>query len=571
MFQMFNVLSFSFPRVRDFVKTRGQYELMRLNYRWALGPFEVSHIVPEDEAISIYPQDWDLQRIMARYLLYPRQVVDQGGYVIDMLQELKQIPESWQKKQLVSGGVVYAKDGHSFENVKKTPQSFVKVMIVIICVSLLNVMVGLFILSLLNIRVNQGGLFWFLGLSYLLGFLILTLNLWFALMAGIKLSFYKVILIWGAVLGFLMLKAHQRIKDVFCQLKDEVRNSSIIFRQHVFTNFAILLLIFLLFLSIFVSPVVDWDSMFHWMLQSKILFHQSTFGSLYPDLSYYPILWPLNVAAQYFIFGTDYDAIASCTSGLFFLVFVSQFLGCLKILRIKRKWLLMPVLFFLTYFFEDSFFYYKNADPLFLCFMTALVSVVLLCENDQFKVKRWNLFFLLALGLCSVKLEGFIASLIVGFCVFWVNRLNWSLKDIGKLIICFTMPIFVLIVWRVWVNYFGFYIPISHFESGVDFEKLFLYGSLISKRILQLDFKQFCLLSILLLSYIFGKRYSNVSVRFLGTLFFLYAAFSCVSVIGVYDNRLEDQLIWATPRVFFHITPVLILWWAALTLEREKV
>ena len=311
------------------------------------------------------------------------------------------------------------------------------------------------------------------------------------------------------------------------------------------------------------TPVIDWDSMENWLIKSKMIFHQKNLNLqyTYDDHNEYPILWPLSVAAQFTLASGDYDEISKWASALFFVIFLTQLNKGLQLLNVSKKYFWGILLIYIAFFVSSIPFISALPEIPFLTFLSAFfVSVFLWLEAPQDK-KRFILILIITLGLNLIKLEGFVATTFIAFCLFFAVRKNLSTRYLGFCTSIILLTTLLPLLWIKWVNMQGFASGISHFEGGLSFKKLpLLIKTNMSYFLYHGEWNVF-LIPIAYLTFFPNKRQWNEREIFLLRVCILLMLFKWFAMIGWEVGWISSKGLYpdTTWRLFLHVSPSLIL------------
>jgi len=558
--------------IRDFCSSRGNYDLMRHRGPIFSVVFEADQVIPRKATFDMSRSQWEQPRVATRYFLYPREFSNDWSFYIDVDQKVNPSIKQWKRHILPSGAVIYAREGHEFVKYVKPAgyYSLIRLAAVVIFCVLINLLVGLLICLLLDIPFKEGERGYYLSTAYLLGFFILTGVIWLALLLGFLLSRTLIISVWCIILVLLLLKNKKKILYFANKFEIDFQSLRLLSSRssNLFLNFLFVTFILSVAVAIALTPVYDWDSLSHWILKSKVLFYQQHLDFSYTHINFYPLLWPLHIAIQFIFLGQDYDAVASWMTSLMFIAFMLQLRAGLKILLVKEWHSLISIMLFFSLFFNSTF-HMTKPENIFLAFQTASIVAILVWIREPNKRNYFYLSFIFISAMSLTKLEGAISSIIMGISLFLVYYKNFSWKQIINVYGFFIVPVFVILLWMLWVKINGGYVSVSHFQKGFSLEKVgalcvIVKNYLVTHREL---FFIFILLSLLPLIILF--RPIRLSEKFLVYIFCGLTFFSGIAILGWPSESLANMFEEASIRLFIHAAPAWVLCWASLLFSQE--
>lgn len=544
------------------------------------GFYEAAQLIPEDSSIEIIPDNWGLSKVLARYTLFPRRIVDQedptsaegsGLYSYDFYPNEQSFARPGQHIRLPSGALITAQPKTDFH---QTPPPHIMpwwgCLLLVLATSLFQIIFGLMVLSRVELPITVTGRAWHLSTAYLLGLFLLNGASWIATMLGLPFNQLSLAAIWIGVFCVLYIFSRNRLPEHLKTLAPQPQPVSL---QTRIGSTILWAGGFILLLPIITSAIMDWDGMLHWAYLAKLLYQNQTITFHYPDLSYYPMLWPFQLGSHLVLQNMLYDGVLSLLVAVNFLVFWCQMAGCLRILAFPRKWIFVPLFLMMLFFYhENTIFLFSYADVLMMNFSFALCGILLINLHNKNLTPCLPLIFLLSCALTLTKLEGAATTLILGAAFLARRHKRTSTRQQLLTAACFGSSLLTIIGWILWVKWKGFLIPISHLENPVTWGKLNLFGQMLYAHAAQLNLRQAGFVALLLIGFLLRSKPVKPETRFLFWVFLGLAAFSLIGVMGVHPHRMEEMLQRATPRLFLHAVPFLILWWAgALSDERERL
>ncbi len=554
----------SFTAIRNFWVAKGDYNHLRDLDPIFASSMEARRILPNDASIEVLLSQG---RARARYVLFPKAHVSKNGsYIIDFEGLIKELPPLWKKYQLSTGVMVYAKPGFEFIEDQPPAGEPIRVIIVFLAVALANLLTGIAVLALLNIPPQQGGIVWHLGSSYLIGFILLGMELWFFLLLDVTLEAKMIIILWGITLTILLLLGRKAIWKNYSRISPGKLIASLP-KNPLGIGVAILscFLLAAILTQTVLTPVTSrglggGDALNNWILKSKMFFHykQLIFDNTY--YNQYPILWPLNVAAQFSLSGGCYDEIAKWTVALLFLAFISQLVGAMSFLKVKSEWAWVSICLFLACFTNRTI-ASAYAETAFLALIGAALAAVL--GYIRFPSERGFLILgiITAAGLSAVKYEGGIAAVFIGIALAAQYPKPLFSKKAWVVTIGFALPAVVIgIGWFAWVKSAG-YLPgvkDTHLYSGLSLDKF----AVLIKALLRDAYKSGpyngIIAGIALSLLLYYRKAWNKAEIFLSIVSIALILFTGMAITGWNIERITLSFT-ATDRLFLHATPALIL------------
>jgi len=550
----------------QFIFVNGNYEKIRNLNVITYTVNEAKSIAENNAHFEMSPSRWNYFRVKSKYILYPTLLSPDWSYYIDFENKFKPPDDSWKSRKLATGIMVYAKPGHDFTTASR--KDFIdhypvfNNLLIFLFASFLNILIGILILSMLKISCDETGSLFFLSTSYLAGFICLTFGLWIFLVLGGTLS--RPVIVCNFIVIFVLIfsvNSRESIKNfIGCFYPKNI--IGILPNRFWSIPLCFISLFFLsciLFLTISL-PVWDWDSMSHWILKSKVIFHHKTLNFHYTHHNDYPILWPLNIAIQFVLLGGSYDEMAKWTAALLYLCFISQLISGLRILKIDRNLTWLIILLFISCFTYRPV-YTGYAENGYFAFMAGCFSSMLLwLQHPQ---KRGYLFLgiLMGFGLATVKIEGAVASLIIGLSILLLRE-GPITRDRKTICIGFLLSFLTTLFWIIWVKTHGFLPKFSHqFHAEFSWDKIFLTFKMLFKSIyFYFDLSAFCFIIIIIFLKLLLLPYKkNNQVRFLNWASVGLIVFTVIGIYFAWEKTMIRSEIYSIARYFLHITPPLAL------------
>ncbi len=548
-----------------FLKNHGRYSEIRALQPGSDIALSAKQVLPPGSTVSISPGRDKMTRVALRYELYPVRTVrkGQGDYVLELNPSLSPAPAGWSKRDLSGGAVLYAAPGAHFLD-QPLPQPalpFSRLLIFMLGYAAVTCTCGFLILSGLGAVRPEHTFPRILSLSFLTGYLALTLAQWAYLMAGGILQNVSILLVTAIAL-LCSLLFHQKCgspQTLCCLLRERPRP---VFQL---SSVALALIVAAIFSAAVLFPVKNWDAMAHWLLKAKLLYalQQPVFFDTHHN--YYPLLWPLNVAMQYTLLGGVFDQTAKWTSGLFFLALLGRINAGMTAMKVPSPARKAAIVFYLLAFFNDPLvgwwktnFTFANAENIFTAYAAGLASALVLWLRTRER-SAFGVSLLMAIGLCAVKLEGVIMVLALVPCLIWIAK-----DDSGKRWqpLLFLAALIIPLAWMGFSRAQGYWSGFYHFQDPLTLHKVrlvclrFVKVILASRSLLVVMFAAGWIL-------LFGKRRKwTEEERFLLLWAGVLTAVIGLSFFGWPEAKIIADLPDVAARRFLHLTPLLTLFWA---------
>ena len=561
--------------VREFISSGFSYE--RLSRRDPIFDTieQAKKIIPKDAIVDVSPQEWEMDRVKARYVLYPlnmQKIQQEWDYFIDLQNVYNGQINGLKNEKLPNGISVFAKPGHSFvsQNIQMLTPSTAYVLLVFLLISSLHIFMGTRILSILRINLNDG-LLWYFSTSYGLGFCVLTLVVWILLLCGLQLTAMNTIIAWSIVGIFILafeIKTRRKYLKFITGSPEILKQIYSSFKPSLHTIVFIIVITAVLLITV-LNPVTSWDAMSHWLMKSKVIFHEKALNFEFTHHNQYPILWSLGIAINYSLLGGCYDFIAKWQIGIFFLAFILQLRSALLFLGTDKKTVYILLILFIACFYQESI-TWAYAETPFLYFYAALLSAIIAWTNNTSTTPYLILGMIFAISLTLIKFEGGIACMIVAVSVsisyykHVFKRKNW-IWIVGLFLV-----IFIELAWIEWNRSNGYLPALSHFSSGPTVEKVKVIISVSIKLASKWQIGSGLFMGILFAALIVlqGKVKEDTLAIFCITMGMV--AFSGLALLGWRKDLIVQVGPQAIPRLFLHATPAITLYCASLINQTKK-
>lgn len=557
-----------------FAQSGFNYEHLRRQQPSVRAALKARAILPQGADASTSFRSKGFSYVIWRYFLFPHRIVDVSDFHLDGRNRPPGEPAEWIEIPLTDTVSLYTRPwmaGALIPAVSPSP-SLPVVLIAVLLFSGYNILTGVFMLRALGVAVKEWGRLWYYATSYLLGFMLPTAVIWILMLFGVPLSRSVVSGTW-ALLGILLVWLSRRLvffKEGETRLVSTGPGRTAGFATPVLGGLvaAAAAGVFMITVS---TGVFDWDGMSHWILKSKTLYYYQHLNFEYTHLNSYPLLWPLNIASQFALLDGMYDELAKWTSALCFLVFVIQVLKALQLLGLKPAWRYSVLLFYLVSVCHDFtkpwwyvHFTFANAENLFLAFWAGALTVVLAWMNAKDQKRYLWLALILLTGLNLSKLEGMVATGILGAAMVLLFRKMLMSERAGAWIGAVFLSIGLPLSWMHWVSCRGGdSSALTHLKEGVSAGKIL--------QLLKINAKNFCsnnmpVYSLLAGFYVFvfrkKLRWTEPEV-FLGLVSAGMVIFVWVAHMGTPLESLSEIPPEVFPRLFVHATPPLLLFFSS--------
>jgi hypothetical protein len=550
----------------NFQRAQGQYHQLRTMIPIWKKTQIVQSAIPPGSSIQTSLPNLTLEQVAARYILYPLSVSNDWDYFIDFHSSINTPDPSWHKYPIKDDITIFAKARHPppFSLPIQTIPSGTPISIFLGTLIWMTT-IGFLTLQCLQITLYPAGRSWYLAASYAIGFLLGTGTLWIVLLAGYHLNATTVLSVWA---GLFLILAWLR---VWQWPAVSLAPSSTPWQGLSSKDTGVLSVLFwvvisLCLISMTLKPVVSWDAMSHWVLKARVLFHHQTLDFADTHHNYYPILWPLHIAAQFILTGQAADEIAQWLTGTLFLCFLGFLKGGLHQWALSLKQQVLLLLLFIAFFYQELFFGVATAENGYLVFFTGTVTSLMRWHHSGHHRSAGELvlIILFATGLSLFKLEGAVTSLLLGLSLLLLYRHDLiSFRKEWFLICGFLTSAGLAVLWITWIKHHNFYHSIVHFQEAFSINKLLIMLSTLGK-----IFLRYHLWLILLMVFFYGRynphpRAWDMQERLLLYISLGLLIFSSFANAGWPAYRLETLMMESFPRLFYHALPALFFLWTS--------
>ncbi len=582
--------------IKRFLAAQGDYEQLRRFTLHAKVAADLRKVLPPGACVETsFPKDEvDLKAIVVKYYLYPWKVIDkwpslfnqspgpcQGNFYIDFAGTFQPPDHAGLARRDINGVKVFALDkSRDFTDDKAPAYPRGSILFRAFVFNLWMLLVGALACCIVPVRRYLGGLWGMLSVSYLSGFVLVTLTIWALLMSGLSLSRGLVIAVLSVInVGFLVALAAQNArarragtalsasKDPSGPGKGAVREGRVAAFDKFIAGAGLLAIAFFV-LTVIAVPVNVWDEMHIWLLKSKMYFigKALAFDYTVDTNNYYPVLWSLNIAAQYAFIGGMYDEAAKWTSAVVLVSFLGMLYQTARYLGLAPRFAWAAVLIFLV-----GFPYWTMVTALTENIYLALISLALFFALRYFidRDRACGIFLWLALlGVSTVKFEGASIALflVLAHVISGRGRSRAELSGDIKRAAPFLALLFLPSLWQMWLRTQGIPFTIYHFQTGFSVEKVLLILQMIGATVLSLPNLLVVAVVFLPLLFLGRERPWTRAERLLLAVCVMLVAFSFSAGAYWAEKELAAYYPEVLMRLFSRATPFLVLLWASRSL-----
>ncbi len=555
--------------LRRFKAAGWNYEERRRDFKDAAPLMDLRAILPDGAVVRPPLNGNRITPVAARYILYPFPVLEEGKYLIDFKGDFVFPPEG-HVVSLADHARAYAPPGSPFSRARGPARalSVFQTAAWSLIFILFQLLLGAALLDVFGFPPCRGMPLFYPGLSYLTGYLFFSVSLWlFYLAAQGALAFDLLPVSGTALAGTVFIIQRGIVPKVIKMLVSGCRASGCCPAPRTLWAGVLLGAVTACIISMTIStPVTDWDGMSHWILKAKIMAHQNQMDFSFTHNNYYPLLWPLNIAAQFVVSGGLYDALAQWTSAALFFVFAGALVNALESLSAgKGAARLMTALFVVLSFrvpLGDGQWFYNyrqaNAENLFLAFLAGLLFMTIRWFNSR-EARYLAMAVVLGAGLVLTKLEGSVA---VAATVVPLWGLSRRLKITRKefcLFMLLTLSMALPLLWILWVNGHGYGESMLHVRSGLTWGKMMILTQRISDYVFQDVFIVLALLAAGIALVSPGRKPWLARDVFLAAQAAGLLVFSVFAISGWPEAKLKITSLEVFQRLFLHAAPAILL------------
>ncbi len=559
--------------VRQFLSAGGDLDrLRRLSGANRVGT-EVRDVIPPGSVVWIVDEPGSpvFRAIAVRYALAPLTIGENWDYAVDLRKGSTGALEKGTRYRLKDDGVIWAKPGRAFlvpAASRLQGPSIAGDLCVFLLLSVFLTATGGLVLALLGFSYEVCDRWWFWTTGYLAGLLITSVVVWIYLMMGGRLVPQSIAMLWvGQILLLYGLKKF--VFRIAPAIPVETQMHSFDRDGGGARRILPLLLAGLwiaLFVLIIVSiPVSVSDEMEIWVYRAKIFFFEKALALPrdQPFYNYYPVLWPVNIAAQLTVLGVGSEAIAKWASAAALLAFLGQLRGAVLFLRIGATRVVLIVAAYLLVFFHWVL---LTALPenLFLAVLTAAAAAAVfwLQYPSRGEFLRLALFFSAMLG--GIKFEGAATAILLGICLLAAGRgLKLPAGAPPRLAGFFFFPLLLPALWFYWLLAHGYDISIFHLRQGFSAATFSAVLKVGREGLLQPASFFLAVAALGSLIAVRNPRPWNIAEKFLAWLSVALALFAFAAGLNWKAAQILNFYPEVLSRLLLRATPSLMVLWAA--------
>lgn len=443
----------------------------------------LKNMIPEDACVTV-SNEKPMEYQTFKFYLYPVRISDAEAnefnntprscrerYFIDLHGQIANPPRNWQGVDLLYGTRIFLIDGARLYPSREPDRIGIGAIARFFIFNFLVLATGLCLMvSLLPSIKNMpfGGK---ISCSFLLGLVAMTLPFLFLFLSGVPLTDGLVVFMsYGIFLisYFFMCKKQSNLLGIFCSMPGPSR------RNYIW-DFVLLLILAYFTLYIIAFPVAIIDEVHIWLLKARIFYHTRTADLSYLEYTntYYPLLWPLNLALQSIFAGGEYEQFAKWTSAGIFLSSIGliKFLGFQLGMGRRLSW--VPVIFFLFFFFHWTFFT-ALPENIFIALLIMATALLIYWRNEG-EVGAFFLCILALTGLVGVKFEGSIVVIIFIIAFLFSEKIvTQGLSRRFKVALLLAMPLILHMSWLLWLNLRPVPYSIFHMSHEFSFHNIYV-------------------------------------------------------------------------------------------------
>lgn len=446
---------------------------------------DAARMVPSYSHVQLAPPDdqFSFDHIVIRYHLYPRLVVPQGNYIINLEGAYPPPPSGWQTRATPSGVHVHAAPGHPWGTEDRRHGLLMGIPLVLFTAfSLWLIWLGSTILKAIGVPRQEGLRGWFFSTAYLLGLLLTGGLMWAAGMAG--LPFHPIILASVmtilTALAFLCHRLHGEKSPLLIPLPvpPPPRSSRGIIR----IGNIIAVTTIAAFVAVIISiPVSVWDEMFIWIIKARHFYHLQALDLSYtvPTNTYYPLLWPIHIGIHFLLTG-DADELSKWIAALVFCCFLLQIRGGLFLMGVPRPYGWIAAAAVPIVFYHWSY-YSALPEVLFLSYLTAMMVFVLMSLHaSTASPVLLGCACLMGAGLTMVKFEGAAATVLCALALLLASRCPGHTRSAFAAAAGMLCLMLLPIAWAQWVEARGYTVNMYHLNGNGSMDYIRMIFTIIS-------------------------------------------------------------------------------------------
>jgi hypothetical protein len=560
-------MAFAAHRTIGFLRAGGDYQALREAQPGRAAAHAALRWLPAGAEMDATPQDWTETRVAIRYDLawqrLPRLPNPDWQFFLDTQRAFT--PTTTLASVEVADGRLYFRNSPvaspADARLLKTRTVLFK-LAVFWAVTTAYLAVGVCVRGACGLPWRGAGA---LGSAYLLGFTVVNVGVWVALLLLVPLTraTLAVMMVVSLVLPAALWAARQRSAAAEVEAHAAI---SVMGRA-----LAVITLITggLMVVAAVTVPVQSWDAMSHWIYKSKVLFQFQTLQFDNTHHNPYPLLWSVGIASILTWLGSFADELAQWTVGVLIVCFLTQLYAGLRATARQRTLVWAAMTVFLLYA-ADSILCEAYAETLFLALLTGTATALL-----QF-VERGHrgslaLAALLTAGLITTKLEGMPTALILwaGFAAGFPRRfLAW--RAAAWVALGILLP--TILVWGAWPQW----LQAHSFSASDHIHRVgppSMKGIISATWIFATDGRGLMAAPLAvaagLLAALLGARVTVTRYLRPADVSLSIAAFGCLWFVPVGVSNWEPGMLaseshYATVRLWLHALPLVILAGASL-------
>lgn len=329
--------------------------------------------------------------------------------------------------------------------------------------------------------------------------------------------------------------------------------------------------VLIIFVQLLISPLLSGDAVTHWMLKSKIIFHQG-YDFSFGNRMEYPIFWSNYAGMTYLFAGSDFDQMAKWLQMAVVLSYAAVLYQISVLLKLGRK--AMGLLLFMSFGLAG---YAVFASTFAETVHTLYILIILYMGMHFIGSDKWGAGALVIafLGLVMTKLEGLPQGVILAVGLLLLQL--FGQKRIGIQTFWPVLAYAVALgVYAVWIGHSReFFSPdnIETMESLREPMTLFKVYKWLKTNIFDAANAQTSIGMIMgmgLLLVLLNRRHDTMYFYLLMTALALLA-FAPVAILSWELSEIIRASKSATVRIFSHAIPVVIILVAYLTHQMQSL
>jgi hypothetical protein len=325
----------------------------------------------------------------------------------------------------------------------------------------------------------------------------------------------------------------------------------------------------LIVFQLLIAPMLTGDAVAHWMLKSKIIFHQG-YDFSFGNRMEYPIFWSNYAGVAYHLAGAAYDQMSKWIQVVVVLSYVGILMTIARELRLSH--LATGLLLFGSFAMSQSFFFAAMyAETIHTLFILLIVQQGLHYANSG----KLSLLLLVVgfVGVVMTKIEGIPqgAILAAGIGSMICYRRGLFTIDGLKPMAAFAVS---LLVYGLWIAFSKQFIDIGAVETlqvrnePMSLFKIYKWAKVTCNNMSQTDSSIGMLIGMAMILTLINRAW-DIRLYFVLYTGILMLAFSQAAILGWKLEKILTDSTHATPRLFSHAMPFVVIFAAMLT-DRVK-